>query len=51
VRQIVLAYVSDVVVLGYNEIVPGIDVESVGLVQVEEMAPAATEEAQVVESV
>jgi flagellar biosynthesis protein FlhA len=33
VRQIIQAHLPDVVVLGYNEIVPGIGVESVGLVQ------------------
>lgn len=38
VRQIVQAHVSDVVVLGYNEIVPGIGVESIGLVQLLEAA-------------
>ena len=50
VRQIILPHLPDVVVLGYNEIaLPGIDVESVGLVQVEESAgesaPGGTPEA------
>jgi flagellar biosynthesis protein FlhA len=51
VRQIVLSHVPDVVVLGYNEILPGIVVESMGLVQVEEEAPETAEGARMVESV
>ena len=39
VRQIVLPHLPDVVVLGYNEIVPGIAVESLGLVQLHDEAP------------
>ena len=38
VRQIIQAHLPDVVVLGYNEIVPGIGVESVGLVQLQDAA-------------
>ena len=38
VRQIIQAHLPDVVVLGYNEIVPGIAVESVGLVQLVDAA-------------
>ncbi|MCH2145569.1 MAG: flagellar biosynthesis protein FlhA [Phycisphaerales bacterium] len=39
VRQIVLPHLPDVIVLGYNEIVPGIGVESLGLVQLHDEAP------------
>jgi flagellar biosynthesis protein FlhA len=39
VRQIVLPHLPDAVVLGYNEITPGMGVESLGLVQLRESEP------------
>ena len=40
VRQVLEPYISDVVVIGSNEIIPGVSVDSVGLIQ-----PSATEQA------
>ena len=47
-RQILNSHIAGVVVLGYNEIVDGLDVQSVGLVQLvdEAASPAAMAESQ-----
>ncbi len=41
VRQLLDPHIADVAVLGYNEVVRGTDVESVGLVQVQIVAPSS----------
>ena len=41
VRQLLEPHIADVAVLGYNEVVRGTDVESVGLVQVQIVAPSS----------
>ncbi len=43
VRQILEAYIPNVVVLGYNEIVSGVEVESLGLVTLPEDSREAVE--------
>jgi flagellar biosynthesis protein FlhA len=42
VRQLLEPHIADVAVLGYNEVVRGTDVESVGLVQVQPSAAASS---------
>jgi flagellar biosynthesis protein FlhA len=41
VRQLLEPHIADVAVLGYNEVVRGTDVESVGLVQVQIVSPSS----------
>ena len=43
VRQILDPYIPNIVVLGYNEIVSGVEVESLGLVTLPEDSPQPVE--------